>query len=333
MARVLVTGGTGFIGGHVVNALVRSGHQVGVLVRAPGSLPPGVRAHRGDLATDATLPPLQGYDAIVHAAALVSHHAPWKRHHAVNVLGTRRLLAAAKAAGMRRFVHVSSLVVLAPPRDGVWTESAPRRVIEPWLPTYVRAKLEAEAEVDAAEARGLEVVVARPGVVLGPGDRITTPQVLDALRRRLAATIGDGSNRFPCVCVEELAEALARAALEPGLGGLRVNLAARESPTQREFLAAHAVAAGLGTPRGSVPPWLAVAAAGASEAIAACTRTTPWLTRLSVGIACADIRVERGPAAAALDWRGERSCRDAIARAVAASGAQGRGAAVEDAVA
>lgn len=319
MAHVFVTGGSGFIGGHVVRHLVRRGQRVTALVRAAGGLVSGVGEVIGDLGSDSSRWDLVGIDAVVHAGGLVSQTASWPGHHAVNVLGTRRILGAAAAAGVPRFVHLSSLVVLEIPRDGVWRESSPRRPDGRGLHPYARAKLEAEREVDVAEAGGLGVVVIRPGLVLGPGDRVTTPQILRLLRRGLAVRVGDGTNRIPCVCVEELAEKIAKAALTPGLDGLRANLVAHESPTQRALLEAHAAAAGLDRPRGSIPVPLARLVAKASEAVAARTGAAPWLSSLAVQIASVRVRVEHGPAAAALGWRGAGSWPGAVRRAVAAT--------------
>lgn len=319
MRRVFVTGGSGFLGGQVSRALLRRGHAVTALVRRRGSIAhPDIREVEGDLERPLDGHRLEGHDVVIHAAALLSSAARWERHQRVNVLGTRQMMAAAARAGVRRFVHVSSLVVLAETPDRVWRETTPLRSRRAGLPPYVRAKIEAEEGVEAASSLGLPVVTVRPGVILGAGDRTTTPLVLNLLRRGLPVRIGSGENRIPCVDVEELADALADSADATGIDGARINLAARESPTQRQLLDTHAAAAALPAPH-ALPEWAALAAAALCQAGSYLAQSPPWLHRLAVMIACADMRVELGPGAGALGFSGTASCLEAIRNAVRAA--------------
>jgi nucleoside-diphosphate-sugar epimerase len=281
------------------------------------SVAPGVRVVLGDLGRPAEVAPhLRGHEAVLNAAGAVD--APAASLRAVLVDATRDLIAAAECHGVRRFVHVSSLSVLEPPHGGRWGTNARVRSASAALPDYVRAKIDAEAALEADRTRGaIEVVVVRPGVVLGPGDRATTPLVLRLLAHPLAIRVGTGENEIPCVAAEELGEALARAATQPGVGGLRANLAARERVTQRLLLEWHASAAGLPMPRVRLATRVAERIADGFEILRRLTGVEPPITRLAVAIATADVGVDPGEPEARLGWRGAASCRDAVRRAVA----------------
>ena len=319
-STVFVTGGTGLVGRHAVSALLRAGCRVTMLVRrAPADAPrAGVRVVIGDLQRFSEFAHhLRGHDAVLHASGSVDTPRAGPALRTVLVDGTRDLLAAAEREGVRRIVHVSSLSVLEPARNGRWGPESPMRRTPAGLPDYVRAKFEAETVVAAARARGaLEVVVVRPGVVVGEGDRTTTPRVLRVLAHSFAFGIGAGENAIPCVVAEELGEALARAATRSGLAGLHANLSSRERVTQRMLLEWHAEAAGLPLPRVRLTRSLAEKVAPLIETAYRLAGALPPLTRLAVAVATVDVRVDAGEPEARLGWRGTASCRDAVHRAV-----------------
>jgi farnesol dehydrogenase len=164
--QVLVTGATGLVGGHVVARLLEQGRDVRVLVRAPDRLVPALRGRvrvvQGDLAHGPHLAPaLAGVDTVLHLAACAR---AWCRDsdefHAVNVRAVDRLLAAAAAAGVRRVVHVSTVLTLPMLRPAAGT-----RVATP----YEATKLEGERLVDAWAAAGHDAVVVHPTRIYGPG--------------------------------------------------------------------------------------------------------------------------------------------------------------------
>ena len=313
--RVLVTGGSGFIGGHVAEQLIRQGHDVTLLVRrAPIEPPRRARWERGDVTQPESLhAAFHRQDVVVHAAGLSVGEDSWVAHHDLHVRGTHHVLRAALAAGAKRFVHVSSLIVQAIPSDGVLREDGPlRRAIPRWN-HYARTKLVAERLVRRFAAR-LPAVILRPGLVLGPRDRQTTPRILDALR--LPLVIGRGGNRIPCVVVEDLATAVAAAVSLPVRRLGTYDLAGAIPITQRELIALHAAAAGLPAPRARCPVFLARALLALRRRFAsAASRATSH--RLVLEIATADCTVDLTRAAADLGWRGDASYADAVARAVA----------------
>lgn len=188
MGITLVTGGSGFIGGHLVAALAARGARVRVLdlQDPPDGLPPDVEVRRGSILDAAAVArALEGVERVHHLAAVATL---WDRDPTVfdrvNRQGTRVVLdAAARAPGLRRFVHCSTEAVMIghpPPRR--LPQRLPQRLDESADPglealagPYCRSKYLAEKDALAAAAQGLPVVVVNPTAPIGPGDRLPTP--------------------------------------------------------------------------------------------------------------------------------------------------------------
>lgn len=206
-APVLVTGGTGFLGRHVVAGLLRQGRRVRVLARAEPAepLPAGVELARGDLRDAAAVrTACDGVDAVVHAGALSQ---PWGRaaeFEAVNVHGTAHVLAGCRAAGVRRLVHVSSPSVAFTGRDQREIPDdapfAPRCLCD-----YSRTKRAAEELVARS---GVPTVVLRPKALFGPGDRTLLPRLVALAKARALRVIGDGANEVDLTYVENAVDAI-----------------------------------------------------------------------------------------------------------------------------
>lgn len=189
--RVLVTGGDGFLGSHLLPRLASRGHLVRATYRSgsgPGrSVAPGAEWRHADVTEPRSLSEIaRECDVVVHLAGS-SSRASGPSLERVHATGTRNLLAAAKACDVRRFVFISALG--ASPTGG----------------EFFRSKFQAE---DAVMSSGLEYVILRPSVAYGPGDRFTT-----ALARLLRALpvfpmLGDGTFRIQPVAVEDLADAI-----------------------------------------------------------------------------------------------------------------------------
>jgi dihydroflavonol-4-reductase len=174
--KVLVTGGTGFVGSHSVKGILDAGHDLRLLVRSPGRLAPaleplgvrGVEHVVGD-ATDAELVhrAMDGCDAVVHAAAIFSYDAREASDmQRVNARATEVVLGAARDAGLNPIVHVSSYVALLPPGEVLDRDSPvgdPRGV-------YARSKAETEQMARQLQDQGAPVVITYPGMVWGPHD-------------------------------------------------------------------------------------------------------------------------------------------------------------------
>lgn len=209
--KALVTGATGFVGGHLIETLVRHGHEVTALVRSPerarGLAAQGVRLVEGDLAARAALATAcAGQDVVFHVAGVVAARSD-AEYLAANRDGTAALLEAATHAGSRRFVLVSSLAAAGPSQRG-----QPLQGHEPPAPVtaYGRSKLAAE---DVVRAGPLPWTIVRPPMVYGPRDREVFKAFQLADRTGgLAPVFGDGSQELSAVFAPDLAEALLAAA-------------------------------------------------------------------------------------------------------------------------
>jgi dihydroflavonol-4-reductase len=172
---VAVTGATGFVGLHLTRLLAATGAIVTVLVRDPAKarrlLPEGVRCVVAPVEDPAALgPACRGQDVLFHVAGAVDFGEDWERFHRVNVEGTRHVLAACDAAGVRRVVLTSSIVALhGATRPVVVDETAEWNLAAARVP-YVTTKRQAEEVVLEAAARGRDAVVVNPASVLGPDD-------------------------------------------------------------------------------------------------------------------------------------------------------------------
>lgn len=255
-ARVIVavTGGAGFLGGHIVRLLLAEGNRVSVLLHPGGDRRSleglDVECVEGDL-DDGGVPKsfLAGAEAVIHAAALYSERAEDRVHmERVNVGGTRAVLEAAIGSGVRRAVHVSTMGTCAPRPDGRPATEADRVEIGPATSGYVRTKRAAE---DVALAvRGLEVIVVNPSAMAGAGDAkpgVTGRRILEILAGRHPRLVRGVVNHVPV-------SAAARGvllALDRGRPGERYLLGGEDLPS-REFLHRVAAAGGVPIPR---RPW------------------------------------------------------------------------------
>lgn len=211
--KVLLTGGSGFLGSYVAEQLSAQGHVVRALVRPRSDKRAleklqGVEFVPGAIEDRASLSPaVEGVDAVVHVAGIVKARRP-ADFFTVNTQGTKNLLDAALArGGVRRFVYVSSLAAMGPSRDGtpVPEDAAPNPVTQ-----YGRSKLEAERAVLAAGDR-LPVTVIRPPMIYGPRDRETLA-FFTSVKNGVLPMTGDGSNTLSVIFVADCASACVRAA-------------------------------------------------------------------------------------------------------------------------
>jgi dihydroflavonol-4-reductase len=275
----LVTGGTGFVGAHVVRALLRRGREVRCLVR-PGSAAvnlEGLDVDRatGDLRDVASLErALAGAEVVYHCAADYRLWASDPREiYEVNVGGTENIMRRAFEAGVRRVVYTSSVAALGSRRAGEpadeETPAEPSHIIG----TYKKSKYDAERVAEAWSARGLPVVIVNPSTPVGDRDVKPTPTgqiIVDFLNRRMPAYVDTGMN---LVDVADVAEGHLLAA-ERGRAGERYILGNRNM-TLKEFLDALAERSGLPSPRLKLPHWMPVAAAAVDTFVSGWTGRPP----------------------------------------------------------
>jgi nucleoside-diphosphate-sugar epimerase len=254
--RYFVTGGSGFVGRHLLLRLLADGHVVRALARSEESAQVvealGATPVRADLVdVGAAVEELRGCGVLVHAAAETRPWAPPEDYQRVNVVGTRRLLRAAAEAGVRRFVHISTEAVLAdgnPIRFVDETAPYPRR----YAGDYARTKALAEQLVLAADSREMHTVAVRPRLVWGPGDTTVLPHVLAAAREGTWAWVSGGHYLTSTCHVLNLCDGIERAA-ERGTGGRAYFLTDGAPVEFRDFLTRCAAAHGVTLPDRSVP--------------------------------------------------------------------------------
>ena len=201
--RALVTGATGFVGAAVARALLREGWEVRALARKGSDRrnlqPIAVGVVEGDLADPSSLAQaLGGCEALFHVAADYRLGAFDPRQlYKTNIDGTRNILSAARAAGVRRVVYTSSVATIGIPSDGTpGTEDTPSTLAD-MIGHYKRSKFLAEEVAREAAAAGMQVVIVNPSTPVGPGDVKPTPtgqMVLDAAAGRMPAYVDTGLN-------------------------------------------------------------------------------------------------------------------------------------------
>jgi nucleoside-diphosphate-sugar epimerase len=275
----LVTGATGFIGARLVEELARGGSPVRALVRptsnGDGIRHLGVELIEGDILAPDTL--RRAISDCRHVFHLAGHTRNWARdpttYHEHNVIGTRNVLAAARAANVEKIVLTSSIVTLGPTPPGAIGDETMARVTTRFFTTYEKSKAEAEGEALAMASKGLPVVVVNPTRVFGPGrlseGNSVTVMIEQRCRGRFPFLLAGGAHVGNYAFVEDVARGhiLAMERGRPGeryiLGGEDVSLKGLFSLVDRVSATRHLTI--------SLPPTLARAYAGLEE------RKARWL--------------------------------------------------------
>lgn len=290
MNRIIITGATGFLGGALARDLARDGAEVIGLGRDPAKLAAlrqdRVTAFPVDLGqVGAEIGPVAekigAADALVHCAALSSAWGPLADFKAANVEGTRTAIALARAAGVRRFVQISTPSVYFAPRDQIAVTEAMRLP----RPVNAYAATKAEAETLAWVAGDICPVILRPRGIYGAGDTALLPRLLDAARRGPLPLMRGGAAEIDLTHVDDVVAAI-RAVLDAPeeICGETFNISSGEPRAVREIV--EAVARATETPvRWQRVPWrVALTAAWASEALSRSNGPEPRLTRYKVGL-------------------------------------------------
>lgn len=237
-ARVLVTGASGFLGGHVVPELQRHGYEVFAAGRNEQALARVADdGHRvlGDLASlrARDLP----VDVVIHCAALSAPWGPWRDFREANVDGTDHVVEFARRNRVRRVVHVSSPSVYAAPRDRIGIRE-PDVDRSNRLNGYIRSKIAAEdLLLDALDSGTIaELVIVRPRGLIGVGDPSLVPRLLDVHARIGVPVFDGGDNLIDVTAVENVASALRLAVTRGDPGGGVYNITNDDPRRFRELL-------------------------------------------------------------------------------------------------
>jgi nucleoside-diphosphate-sugar epimerase len=268
MASAFVTGGSGFIGGRLIERLRADGHEVRALarsedaaarIRARGGEP--VAGELGD--TGAIADAAEGCEWAFHAAAALGDWGEREEFERVNVGGTQNALVGAAQAGVRRFIHVGTEAALLAGQPLVEVdETAPLRPDSPVL--YSSTKARAEEFVLEANRKGFETVVVRPRFVWGRGDTTLLPTMVEMVRAGRFAWIGGGRHRTSITHVDNVVEGLMLAATR-GTPGNAYFVTDGEPVVFREFVSELLSTQGVQAPSRSIPAPLAGALAVGGE--------------------------------------------------------------------
>ncbi|MBI3782724.1 MAG: NAD-dependent epimerase/dehydratase family protein [Deltaproteobacteria bacterium] len=238
-----MTGASGFLGRSIVERLRADGYRVRGLVRAGRILPwTDVETAHGDLADGAAIEAaVKDMEFVVHAGARVETTGKWEEFAEANIRGTKRVIRAAVAAGVKRIVHISSLSVYDVPRDGVTiTEDSSYERETSARGHYSRSKLAADRLALWEADRGAPVIVLRPGLLYGPGKR--PPVARQSFTRAgFKLLLARPRYRMPYSYVENVADAVALSLQAPGAIGKAFTLV-DENVTQAELVAAYRAA-------------------------------------------------------------------------------------------
>jgi nucleoside-diphosphate-sugar epimerase len=282
--RVLVTGATGFTGSHLARVLAERGHRVTAFVRGrpivgPQRIPE-VEYMSGDLRDAASVErAAAGADVVYHIAAIYRQAGlKDEEYRAVNAGAVRTVIEAAARGGARRVVHCSTVGVHGDVEGPPANEDAPLKPGD----IYQVTKLEGEQVArETGAATGVEVVIARPTGIYGPGDRRLLKLFRGVARRRFVI-LGDGKIFYHLTYVDDLAEGFRLCGEVPGAAGRTYILAGGEVTTLNELVALVAEEAKVPPPRLHLPVWPFWLAGAACEAVCAPLGIEPPIYRRRV---------------------------------------------------
>lgn len=319
---VLITGGNGLLGRHLVAALLEREDTVRVL-----ALPMedtswleqrGVVVHRGDICQPDTLTaPMSGVGAVLHLAGMMGLWRPMADYHAVNVTGAENVCRAALAEGVSRVVHVSSWTVYG---MGLGQPAREDFLLTPFREPYAITKAAGDIAVQRMIVDDhLPAVIIRPGTFFGPGDRLHFGRIADRLRGGRGVIVGSGRNALPFVYVTDVVHGLLLALDREHAVGQAYNITNDRPLTQQELLETIAHEIGVSPARVHVPYGALYAAGYAAERLARVTRSKnqPMVTRLGVKLFGTDNRQAIDKARHELGFRPMVDLREAVRQAAA----------------
>ncbi|HEX7737345.1 MAG TPA: NAD-dependent epimerase/dehydratase family protein [Ktedonobacteraceae bacterium] len=281
--KILMTGATGFLGGHLLQALQQRGEQIRALVLPVENTSKleaqGVEIARGDVTDASTLAPaVKDIEVIIHLAGMMGVNRPLADYRLVNVTGSENLYRAAHAAGVRRFVHTSSHTVYGLGYGRFLSEKDPLR---PDPDPYSLTKAEGDLLLQRLMRESkMETVILRPGTFFGPGDRLHYGRMAQRMKSGRGVIIGSGNNALPFCYVTDIAQGFLLAAYHQNAPGNVYNITNDQPLTQQEIFNAIADDVDGLRPTRHLPYLPIYYGSIGAELVAALTRTKPVVTRL-----------------------------------------------------
>jgi len=318
LTRAFVTGGSGFIGGALIERLRSEGWEVRALARSERAAERvrelGAEAVSGDLDDrDSLRAGADGCEVAFHAAAKVEEWGEPEDFERLNVRGTKNVIDACRDAGVRRLVHVGTEAALMAGQPLVNVdEEAPLRPDSVAL--YSSTKAKAERLVRAANGEGLETVVVRPRFVWGRGDTTLLPALIEMVRSNRFRWIGGGRQLTATTHLDNTVEGLWLGATKAPAGGVYF-VTDGEPVVFRDFLTRMLGTQGVSIPDKSVPPGVARVAAAAAERIWRLLKRpgSPPLTRFAVWVSSQECTIDISRAERELGYRPLKSREEGLA--------------------
>ncbi len=282
--RVLITGATGLLGGHLIKELQQRGEDIRALVlpveNADKLEKQGVEVVRGDITDANTLgPAVKDVELIFHLAGMMGVWRPLADYRLVNVTGSENLYKAAQKAGVRRYVHTSSHTVYGLGYGRFLTEND---ALRPDPDPYSLTKAEGDRLMRRLMLNSnVETVILRPGTFFGPGDRLHFGRMAQKMKDGKGLIIGRGDNALPFCYVTDVVQGFLLAAYHEHAPGNVYNITNDQPLTQLEMFNAIADAVGGVRPTRHLP-YLPIyyGSIVAERVVARLTRTKPIVTQL-----------------------------------------------------
>jgi nucleoside-diphosphate-sugar epimerase len=294
---VFLTGGSGFLGQHLLHALTTEGHRVRAAARSGPAADivtaAGADPVRGSLTDVAAMAEgMRGCDVVIHAAAHTKQWDEPRLFDEVNVSGTSAIIQAARTSQVARLVHISTEAVLADGRPLIRVDETypiPERLVG----AYARTKATAERAVLAADSAKLATVVVRPRLIWGPGDTSVLPAIIEAARSGRFAWIDHGQYLTSTCHVYNACHGISQA-LERGHGGQVYFLTDGAPINFRQFLTALAATRGVKLGNRSIPRPIAWTAATVLEQAwrVLRIRTDPPISRTFLALSAQEMTVD-----------------------------------------
>lgn len=308
-AKVLVTGGTGFLGKKLISGLVAEGYPVRVLARKLSNIEPfkslGIEIFFGDVADRTSLSAaFEGIDLVVHAAAGTSGRK--KDCNLGTMEGTRNVLDLCESNNVRKLVYISSCSVYGVAgyaKGDLVTEESGLEQSPHLRGEYSSSKQAAEELVRSDMTNGaVPIVILRPGTIYGPDGDLFTPMMGFSLMNKLFVVIGDGKFVLPYVYIDNLVDAIIRAIQREQANGQRFNVVDNHQVTKKEYMEQLVKKIYPSSRTAYFPLSVVIGITFIQEVLCKLLGRAPFLTRYRLLSSQKDIRYDSSKIAEYLEW-------------------------------